>query len=146
MVFIFIGAMDHIQAMPTVVGRILKLVRYPRGTILASLFATAATNAMTSNQYATSFIIGDAFKAKYDSQGIPRKVLSRSLEDTGTMIESIIPWTATALFMVGTLGVSFGEYWHWQLLSLINVVVAVTLAITGIGCFLTEKKDGVVER
>ena len=130
MVFIFIGAMDHIKAMPTVVNRLLSRVKSPRLTILASLFATGVTNAMTSNQYATSFIVGDAFKSKYDAMKIPRPILSRSLEDTGTMIESVIPWTVTALTMVQMLNVPFSQYWYWQLLSLINIVVAVALALT----------------
>lgn len=138
MVFIFIGAMDHINAMPTVVNRVFHLARTRPSTILATLFATALTNAMTSNQYATSFIVGDAFKSRYDALKIPRKVLSRSLEDTGTMIESVVPWTTTAVFMVGTLGVPFADYWHWQLLSLINFIVAPTVAILGIGCFYQE--------
>ncbi len=141
MVFIFIGAMDHIQAMPRVVNFLLSKVRSSSGVVLSSLAATAFTNAMTSNQYATSFIVGDAFKSKYDEHGIPRKVLSRSIEDTGTMLESIVPWTVTTAFMVKTLGVVYADYWHWQLLSLANIVVAIVLAITGIGCFYQTKKQ-----
>ena len=95
---------------------------------------------MTGNQYATSFIIGEAFKSKYDGLKIPRKVLSRSLEDYGTMLESIIPWHPTALFMVSVMGVAVGDYWYWQLLSLINLVIAPLLAILGIGCFLQDDK------
>ncbi|MCH2182684.1 MAG: Na+/H+ antiporter NhaC [Mariniblastus sp.] len=146
MVFVFIGAMDHIRAMPTVVNRLLSLVHTARTTILTTLVCTGITNALTSNQYATSFIVGDAFKNKYDRLGIPRKVLSRSLEDAGTMIESVIPWTATSLFMVATLGVPFSDYWHWQLLSLINLVVAAFLAITGIGCFLGKAGKASVDQ
>ena len=57
------------------------------------------------------------------------------------MIESVIPWTATSLFMVATLGIPFSDYWHWQLLSLINLLVACFLAMTGIGCFLDSPKE-----
>lgn len=141
MVFIFIGAMDHIRAMPTVVQRCLSSVRSPRLTILGTLFLTAVTNAFTSSQYATSFIIGDAFKSKYDEQQIDRNVLSRSLEDTGTMIESLVPWHPSTIYMVTTLGVAWGDYWHWQLLSLINIVVAVLLASLGIGLRSTRDSD-----
>lgn len=140
MVFIFIGALEHVRAMPIVVDRVFRFAKTRSSTILASLAASALTNAMTSNQYATSFIVGDAFKPKYDGLKIPRKVLSRSLEDTGTMIESVIPWTTTAVFMVATLEVPWHDYWHWQLLSLINFIVAPTLAILGIGCFYHEVK------
>ena len=139
MVFIFIGAMDHIRAMPTVVNAILKSVESPRLTVLGTLFTTAVTNALTSSQYATSFIVGDAFKSKYDQQGIDRSVLSRSLEDTGTMIESIVPWHPSAVYMVTTLGVALSDYWYWQLLSLINIAVAILLAVTGIG--LTKSRN-----
>ncbi len=141
MVFIFIGATDKIDAMPTVVTHLMRAVKSPRGTVLASLFATGVTNAMTSNQFATSFIVGDAFKSKYDQQKVPRKVLSRSLEDTGTMLESLVPWHTSAIYMVVTLGVPFSEYWHWQCLSLCNILVATTLAATGIGCFYPRKSS-----
>ena len=109
--------------------------------IISSLFSSAFTNAVTSNQSATSFIVGDAFGKKYDENGISRKVLSRSIEDYGTMVESIIPWTTTTIFMTATLGVAYGDYWHWQLLSLINLVVAPLLAITGKGCFYNESAE-----
>ena len=141
MVFIFIGATDKIDAMPTVVNHLMRAVKSPRGTVLASLLATGITNALTSNQFATSFIVGDAFKSKYDQQNVPRKVLSRSLEDTGTMLESLVPWHTSAIYMVVTLGVPFSEYWHWQCLSLCNIVIATILATTGIGCFYPRKPD-----
>jgi NhaC family Na+:H+ antiporter len=138
MVFIFIGAMDHVKAIDMVVLRVFRFAKTRVGTILSTLGASAVTNALTSNQYATSFIVADAFKPKYDALRIPRKVLSRSLEDTGTMLESVVPWTPTAVFMVATLGVPFADYAPWQLLSYANFVVAPTLAILGIGCFYHE--------
>lgn len=138
-VFLFVGALDHIRAIPTVVGRVFRFAKTRTSTILASLAATAFTNSMTSNQYATSFIVGDAFKEAYDRMDISRRVLSRSLEDYGTMLESLVPWHPTAVFMVATLGVGFADYWHWQLLSLTNLVIAPTLAIFGIGCFYDSR-------
>ena len=141
MVLIFIGAMDMIEVMPTMVDKAFGFTRTRPAVVISSLFASAFANAITSNQNATSFIIGDAFKLRYDKFGIPRQVLSRSIEDYGTMVESIIPWTATTIFMTATLQVPFSDYWHWQLLSLINLVVAPVLAITGIGCFYKKTTD-----
>jgi NhaC family Na+:H+ antiporter len=101
--------------------------------VLSALGATAATNAMTSNQSATSFIVGDAFARRFNSAGVPRALLSRSIEDTGTMLESLVPWHATALFMVATLGVPVAAYAPWQLLSLFNFAFAVLFAVFGQG-------------
>ena len=138
LVFVFIGAMSSVGALDLVVGRAVRFARTRRATVLATLGAAAVTNALTSNQYATSFIVSDAFKARYDALGLPRPVLSRSLEDTGTMIETVVPWTPSAVFMVATLGVPFAAYAPWQLLSLANLVIAPLFALLGVGWFLRE--------
>lgn len=141
LVFFFIGSIETINAMPTVMDRLFAFARSRRIVILSTLVGTGFTNAMTSNQFATSFILGDAFKSRFDRYRIPRKVLSRSLEDYGTMIEPMVPWHPSSLFMVATLGVTVGEFWNWQLLTLINLIIAPTLAILGIGCFYDEMED-----
>lgn len=140
MIFTFVGSIDMIDAMPTLVNKVFAFAKTRSSVIISSLFASAFTNVTTSNQSATSFIVGDAFSKKYDQYGIPRKVLSRSIEDYGTMIENIIPWTTTGVFMAATLGVPVTEYWHWQLMTLANLIIAPVLAITGRGCFYKEKK------
>jgi Na+:H+ antiporter, NhaC family len=137
-IFTFVGAIDMIDAMPRIVNRVFAFAKTRSSVILSSLVATAFTNVTTSNQTATSFIIGDAFGRKYDQFKIPRKVLSRSIEDYGTMIENIVPWTTTGVFMAATLGVAVADYWHWQLMTLANFVIAPLLAITGKGCFYNE--------
>ncbi len=139
-VFVYVGAIDKINAMPIIVDRVFGFAKSRAATILSTLASTTFINVTTSNQMAASFIVGEAFHKNYDRKGIPRKVLSRSLEDSGTMIENLVPWHTTGIFMVATLGVPISQYWHWQFLSLINFVVAIALALTGIGCFYKEKK------
>ena len=139
-VFLFIGMLDTIDAIPRIVEKVFSFAKNRISVILSSLVATGITNGMTGNQYATSFIVGEAFKTKYDNLGISRKVLSRSLEDYGTMIESLIPWHPTALFMVSVMGIAVGDYWYWQLLSLINLGMAPLLAILGVGCFINNSE------
>ncbi len=138
LVFIYVGAIDCINAIPTLINRLLFGIKKSSSLIAISLIASAVTNAMTSSQYANSFIVGEAFVNKYDQLGIPRKVLSRSLEDTGTMIESLVPWSTTAIFIYASLGVAVQDYWHWQLLSLINIPLAFIFALLGIGCFKSK--------
>ena len=143
LVFVFIGTLDHVGALDLVAGRAVRFATTRRAAILSALASSAVTNALTSNQYATSFIVADAFKARFDALRIPRKVLSRSLEDTGTMIETVVPWTPSAVFMVATLGVPYAAYAPWQLLTLVNLVVAPLVAILGVGCFYPASDDAV---
>lgn len=139
LIFAFIGTLDVINSIETVINGIMKKIRTKSQTIVATLTSTALTNLTTSNQYATSFIIGEAFRRKYDKMGIKRKVLSRSIEDAGTMLENLAPWTPTGLFMASTLGVSSLQYAPYQFLSLVNIVIAYFFAVTGIACFYKEK-------
>lgn len=137
-IFIFVGSIDMINAMPRIVDRLFSFAKSRPSVIISSLVATGFTNVTTSNQTATSFIIGDAFAKKYDQYKIPRKVLSRSIEDYGTMVENSIPWTTTGIFIAATLGVAVEDYWFWQLTTLANLAIAPLLALTGKGCFYHE--------
>lgn len=140
-VFAFLGTLELINAMPIVVEKCFGFVKTKSGTIISSMIATAVTISMTSDPRATLFFVGGAFKEKYDNLNIPRKVLSRSLEDFGTMFESLLPWTTTGIFVYGAIGIPVTMYWKWQLLSLFNFLVAIILAYTGIGCFYSEKLE-----
>lgn len=141
LIFAFIGILDVIQAIPVALNSIMKTINSRRKAVLAALTATWITNLMTSNQYATSFIIGTTFKEKFDKLRINRKVLSRSIEDAGTMMENLAPWTPSGIFMSLTLGVSVLDYLPFQFLSLVNIVIAYFFAITGIACFYEKKEN-----
>lgn len=134
-VFMYIGSLDLINAMGRVVDRAFGRIKSRPGIIIASLLSSAFVNGFSSNQYATSFIIGSAFGPKYDEAGIPRKVLSRSIEDYGTFIEPMLPWTTTGIYMVATIGVAYADYVPYMFLQWANFIIAPLLAITGIGCF-----------
>ena len=142
LVFVFIGTIAKINAMPILVNRLLGFVKSKGGLVRSALISTGITNAMTSNQFATSFIVGDAFKEKFDKAEVPRSVLSRSLEDTGTIIESLIPWHPTAIYMVTMLGVAVGDYWYFQVFTLSNIVIAFGLTFLGIAIGKKKKVNG----
>jgi len=135
LVFVFVGTIEKIDAMKIIVKRLFGFVKSSGALVRSVLLSTGITNAMTSNQYATSFIVGDAFKHKFDELGLKRSVLSRSLEDTGTMIESLVPWHQSAIYMSATLGVAVADYWYWQVFSLANIVIAFSFATFGVALF-----------
>lgn len=135
LVFVYVGSIEKINAMPIIVNKLFDFVKTKGGLVRSVLISTGITNAMTSNQYATSFIIGDAFKKKFDDKDIDRKVLSRSLEDTGTIIESLVPWHQSAIFMAATLGVATADYWCWQVFSLSNICIAFLYTFFGFAIF-----------
>ena len=144
LVFTFIGILDVVNAIEVSIQSIMKKIKKRYQLIVAALSATWVTNITTSNQYATSFIIGTAFANKFDELKVNRKVLSRSIEDAGTMMENLMPWTPSGIFMFATLGIHPWDYAPYQFLSIINIVLAYLFAFTGIACFynVKQKKNG----
>jgi len=135
LVFTFIGLLDVVNAIDRVIQPLLQNIRRTSRLVASALTATLFTNLLVSNQYATSFIIGTAFNDKFDQLKVKRNVLSRSLEDAGTMMENMAPWTPSGVFMASALGVSTLEYAPYQFLSLANIVIAFTFAFTGWAIF-----------
>ncbi len=138
LIFLYIGSLDLINAIPELVNKAFGWANSRKLVILSSQLTTAITNGFTSNQTATSYIVAEAFKPKYDEYKIPRKVLSRTIEDFGTMLENILPWTATGLYMYSVLGVSPADYFMYQYVAWYGFIIAIVLAITGKGCFYHE--------
>jgi NhaC family Na+:H+ antiporter len=55
------------------------------------------------------------------------------LEDSGTVLVPLIPWSAAGGYMATTLGVPTMEYLPWAVLNYMGIVFAIILAFTGIG-------------
>ena len=68
-------------------------------------------------------------------------MLSRSLEDSGTLTGVLIPWNTCGAYHTTTLGVPTVQYIPYAFLNWINPIVAVILTYMGIGV-AWAKKDG----
>jgi len=58
-------------------------------------------------------------------------VLSRTLEDSGTITSPLIPWNTCGAFMFGALALTSYDYIFYCFFNFINPVVAVIYAYTG---------------
>ncbi|GGK18071.1 Na+/H+ antiporter NhaC [Caldalkalibacillus thermarum] len=86
---------------------------------------------LTGSYYVTFAVLGPMLKSLYDRYGLHRKNLSRTLEDTGTNLAPIIPWSVTGAFIAGTLGVPTVDYILYAPLTYLGLVFALFYIITG---------------
>ena len=139
LIFAFIGCLDVIDATPAVVGKILGFAKTRFSLVVSTLVTGLVFNALLCHGYASMMLTANTFKGKYDELNVPRRVLSRSLEDSVTFTSTVIPWHMTAVFMSGIVGVTVAEYMPWMVMNYANIILAVILAYTGIGCFKNRK-------
>ncbi len=137
LIYMFMGLENMFNAKPIFVNSVFTFVRGRVSLIISTMLAALIVLLVTGNGYAGSLISADVFRSKYDEFGIRRRILSRTLEDGTTMFDAMFPWGSTGIYMSTTLGVSTMAYFPFMLLTWFNSVIAIILAITGIG--LKEK-------
>ena len=111
--FLLAGAMEVAGALDALVRGMLARVRGTGGLIAASLASGTVMVALTSHAGVTALIVGGLYAGAYRSRGLAPQNLSRCLEDSATIVEPILPWTVSAIFMSSTLGVPTLEYLPW---------------------------------
>lgn len=81
----------------------------------------------------TFLMIGGMFRGEYIKRGLESKNLSRTLEDSVTVVEPLIPWSLAGVYMTSVLGVSTTQYAPWACLCYTGIIFAVIYGFTGFG-------------
>ena len=129
----FAGIMDASGMLDVVLVSILNRVKTTAGVILSTIASCFTVAFITGNSYLSILIPGELFSKVYVERGLHPKNLSRTLEDSGTVLVPLIPWSAAGAYMTATLGVPTIEYLPWAVLNYTGIFMAIILAFTGIG-------------
>ena len=95
----------------------------------------------TGNSYLSEILPGTMYKKLADEMDISRRVLSRTLEDSGTVIVPLVPWSAAALYLTSVLGVPPSGYLPWAVICYTGFAAAWLYGFTGIALWPSEKKE-----
>ncbi|MEM1205845.1 MAG: Na+/H+ antiporter NhaC [Acidobacteriota bacterium] len=128
--FLLAGAMDVSGALDLLVRRLLEAARGTFGLIAATMAAGATTIGLTSHGGVTALIVGGLFQKAYADRGLAPEALSRTLEDSVTLVEPLMPWTVSAVFMATTLGVATVELAPWAVFCWGGPLFSLALAAT----------------
>ena len=98
-----------------------------------SMIHRAGFDTETCSEAVTILIPGEMFRDAYKERGLAAKNLSRTLEDAGTVVVPLIPWSAAAAYMASTLGVETLDYLPWAILCYTGWIFAIIWGFTGFG-------------
>nr|WP_315518929.1 Na+/H+ antiporter NhaC [uncultured Campylobacter sp.] len=129
----FAGIISKTGMLTKVLHTIMSRVKSTAGVIISTICSCLTVAFVTGSSYLSILIPGEMFKDFYKEKNLAAKNLSRTLEDSGTVIVPLIPWSAAGAYMTATLGVPTVEYLPWAILNYMGVVFAIILALTGIG-------------
>jgi Na+:H+ antiporter, NhaC family len=112
---------------------------------LPVLIGSAALSAIGINfligeQYLSILLTGNTFAGHFKEAGLHPKNLSRVLEDAGTVINPLVPWSVCGVFLTGVLGVNTIEYVPFAFFCLLSPVLTLAAGFTGITVTRMERK------
>lgn len=136
----FGGIMERTGMLHAIAAAILRLANSTGSLVLATVLTSIAINILAADQYLAIVIPGRMYKDAYDEAGLEPRLLSRTLEDAGTMTSSLIPWNTCGAYMSSVLLVSPLAYAPYAFLNLLNPVIAVIYGYTGISIKKPAKK------
>lgn len=126
------GAMlEHLGMLRKFVELILSAAK-STGSLIASTAATCiGTNLITADQYMAIVMPGRMYKEEYEKRGLEPVLLSRTLEDSGTITSPLIPWNTCGAFMFGALALTSYDYIFYCFFNLINPILAIAYGYLG---------------
>ncbi len=128
----FGGVLEFTKIFETLVQSMLRFARRTSSLIATTVVTCFSSNVVGCDQYMSIIIPARMFVEEYKRRGLHPKVLSRTLEDAGTMTSPLIPWNTCGAFMSGTLGVATFDYLPFAFLCLLSPMIALFYAFTGL--------------
>jgi NhaC family Na+:H+ antiporter len=111
---------------------LLSVVRSVFGLIVSAFMAGGLLNGVSGNAAFSIITIGQLFKPHFKQKSIPLTVLARSMENSMTLLESMLPWHVTAIYMAATLGVAALDYIPFALFNIAGIILFFILSWLGV--------------
>ncbi|HLQ39364.1 MAG TPA: Na+/H+ antiporter NhaC [Tetragenococcus sp.] len=131
--FAFVGTLNMTGALDIILERITKIIKSTGQLILTTAVSGVLSIAISGSNTICFVLLGDIFQKEYVRKGLKKTNLSRTLQDSITAIEAIVPWSLAGIFMSGTLQVPVLKYLPWTLFAYVPLILTIVYGFTGIG-------------
>ena len=110
------------------------LVRFVkrRVTMVASTVGTGIfANMITGDQYLSIILTSSLYKKLYQERGYESRLLSRSVEDSATVVSVLIPWNSCGMTQATVLKVATLEYLPYCFFNILSPFMSIFIAAIG---------------
>ena len=107
----------------------------------ATLLVGYITSLISCSQPMSHVLTGNMMKPLFKERKIAPEILSRSLEDAGTLSGPMIPWHGYCVYMAGTLGVAWSAFFPYLFLLYLTPFFSIFYGFTGISIRHVEDEN-----
>lgn len=125
---VFGGAMESAGLLMRITQSVIKYAK-STGSLVASTVATCLFfNITASDQYISIVVPGRMYSKTFRDMGLKPELLSRTLEDAGTVTAPLIPWNTGGATQARVLGVPTLSYLPFAFFNLISPLMSIFMA------------------
>ena len=125
---VFGGVMESAGLLMRITQSVIKFAK-STGSLVASTVATCIFfNITASDQYISIVVPGRMYFKTFRNMGLKPEVLSRTLEDAGTVTAPLIPWNTGGATQARVLGVPTLSYLPFAFFNLISPFMSIFMA------------------
>lgn len=140
---IFGGVMEAAGMLVKITSGLMRFAK-TTGSLVATTAGTCLFfNVTASDQYISIVVPGRMFAGTYRDRGLKPELLSRTLEDSGTVTSVLIPWNTCGATQSAVLGVPTLSYLPYAFFNIISPLMSIFMASFNIKIrrLENEKKD-----
>jgi len=127
----FAAVMEHAGFLERLLMPIVTRARRRGSLILAVNSSGIGLNVIAGDQYVADVLPARMFRTEFSRRGLAPQVLSRAVEDSGTVTSVLVPWNTCGAYISGVLGVSTGAYLPYCFFNLLSPLLDVLYGFIG---------------
>ena len=131
------GIMEVCGFLDVILEALMRHVKSVAGLIGSVLASAFLANIFLSEQYLSIIVPGRMFRKAFENKvwkngkKLAPVMLSRSLEDSGTMTSVLVPWNTCGVYVSSVLGVATLDYLPYCFMNWLNPLVAFAMTCFG---------------
>lgn len=134
----FGGIAERTGQMEVIVHSVVKGIRSITGLVVATLASCLLSNMTMPEQYISLVVPGRMFAPEYRRRRLHPKMLSSTLESSGTVTSALVPWNTCGVYMKSVLHVAPMAYAPFAIFNYLMPLVVIIMTATGQNVFYAK--------
>ena len=132
------GALERCGCTEALFGKLKNRLNSVGSLIFTTMATSLFCDATMCDQFLGIGVPAPLYVEKYDELGLSRNMMSRTLEDCGTLWAAMFPWTGCGAYQQGVFGMSPFTYFPFAFVNLLNPIYAAITAFMGRNIFWAD--------
>lgn len=125
------GLLFKLGIIQSLLSTVAHKLKSASSVIVGAALTAIGINLTIGEQYLSILLTGQSFAPHFEQNGLAAKNLSRVMEDAGTVINPLVPWSVCGIFIADALGISVMSYVPFAFFCLLSPVLTIAFGLTG---------------